>query len=119
MKMCYEMGLRVSESVNVKVSDIDRVNMQALIECGKGKKDRYENLTEGILEDLRCCYKEYRPGKYLFDGQGGGKYSILRVHNVFKSAMHKANINEEAGIHGLRNSFATHLLENGMGISYI
>jgi site-specific recombinase XerD len=119
LKLCYGMGLRVSEIVNLKVSDIDSGNMQALIQRGKGKKDRYVNLPESILGDLRSYYKEYRPEKYLFEGQSGGKYSIRSVQNVFKSAMRKANINKEVGIHGLRHSFATHLLENGTDISYI
>jgi site-specific recombinase XerD len=119
LKLCYGMGLRVSEIVNLKVSDIDTGNMQALIECGKGKKDRYVNLPESVLDDLRAYCKEYHPVKYLFEGQGGGRYSMRSAQNVFKSAMRKANINKKVGIHGLRHSFATHLLENGTDISYI
>jgi site-specific recombinase XerD len=119
LKLCYGMGLRVSEIVNIKVKDIDSGNMQVLIERGKGKKDRYANLPESILDDLRAYCKEYRPQKYLFEGQGGGKYSIRSVQNVFTTAMRKANINKDVGIHGLRHSFATHLLENGTDISYI
>jgi len=103
LKLCYGMGLRVSEIVNIKITDIDSGNMQVLIESGKGKKDRYVNLPESILDDLRSYYKEYRPKKYLFEGQGGGKYSIRSVQNVFKSAMKKANINKDIGIHGLRH----------------
>jgi site-specific recombinase XerD len=113
------MGLRVSEIVNLKISDIDSGNMQVLIEQGKGKKDRYVNLPVSIMEDLRSYQKEYQPKRYLFEGQSGGKYSIRSAQNVFKSAMNKANINKDVGIHGLRHSFATHLLENGTDISYI
>ena len=119
LKLCYGMGLRVSEIVNMKITDIDSGNMQVLVESGKGKKDRYVNLPESILEDLRAYYKEYRPKMYLFEGQGGGKYSIRSAQNVFKAAMTKANINKDIGIHGLRHSFATHLLEKGTDISYI
>jgi len=119
LKLCYGMGLRVSEVVNLKVSDIDSGNMQVLLEQAKGKKDRYVNLPESILDDLRCYYKKYRPDKYLFEGQGGGKYSIRSAQNVFRSAMNKAKINKDVGIHGLRHSFATHLLESGTDISYI
>jgi site-specific recombinase XerD len=119
LKMCYGMGLRVSEIVNLKVSDIDSGNMQALIQRGKGKKDRYVNLPESVLSDLRSYYREYHPGKYLFEGQGGGKYSIRSVQHVFKTAMEKAKINKDIGIHSLRHSYATHLLENGTDISYI
>jgi len=119
LKLCYGMGLRVSEIVNLKITDIDSGNMQVLLEQAKGKKDRYVNLPESILDELRSYYKEYKPKKYLFEGQNGGKYSIRSAQNVFKSAMVKAKINKDIGIHGLRNSFATHLLENGTDISYI
>ena len=119
LKLCYGMGLRVSEIVNLKISDIDSGNMQVLLEQAKGKKDRYVNLPESILGDLRSYYKEYRPDEFLFEGQSGGQYSIRSVQNVFKNAMNKAKINKDVGIHGLRHSFATHLLENGTDISYI
>jgi site-specific recombinase XerD len=113
------MGLRVSEIVNLKVTDIDSGNMQVLIERGKGKKDRYTDLPESILDDLETYCKEYRPAKYLFEGQGGGKYSIRGVQSVFTAAVRKANIDKNVGIRGLRHSFATRLLENGTGISFI
>ena len=119
LKLCYGMGLRVSEIVNLKISDIDSGNMQVLIARAKGKKDRYANLPESILEDLRSYYKQYRPSNYLFEGQDGGKYSTRSVQSVFKTAMRKANINKDVGIHGLRHSFATHLLESGTDITYI
>ena len=119
LKLCYGMGLRVSEIVGLKISDIDSGNMQVLIEQGKGKRDRYVNLPESILDELCSYYKEYLPEKYLFEGRGGGKYSIRSAQNVFKSAMNKANINKNVGIHGLRHSYATHLLESGTDISLI
>ena len=119
LKLCYGMGLRVSEIVNLKITDIDSGNMQVLLEQAKGKKDRYVNLPESILDELRSYYKEYKPSKFLFEGQNGGKYSIRSAQSVFKSAMVKAKINKNVGIHGLRNSYATHLLENGTDISYI
>jgi site-specific recombinase XerD len=113
------MGLRVSEIVNLKITDIDSGNMQVFIERAKGKKDRYANLPESILEQLRTYYKQYKPTKYLFEGQYGEQYSIRSAQQVFKTAMKKAKINKEVGIHGLRHSFATHLLENGTDIKFI
>jgi site-specific recombinase XerD len=68
LKMCYGMGLRVSEIVDLKITDIDSGNMQVLIARAKGKKDRYINLPESILEDLRDYYRQFRPKKYLFEG---------------------------------------------------
>ena len=119
LKLCYGMGLRVSEIVNLKIRDIDSKNMQVLVERAKGKKDRYVNLPESVLDALRTYYKEYKPKEYLFEGQYGGKYSLRSVQNVFKAALKKANINKQVGIHSLRHSFATHLLEAGTDISYI
>jgi site-specific recombinase XerD len=119
LKLCYGLGLRVSEIVNLKITNIDSGSMQVLVEAGKGKKDRYVNLPETILEQLRNYYKQYKPQKYLFEGQFGGQYSIRSVQQVFKNALRKAKINKTVGIHGLRHSFATHLLENGTDIRFI
>jgi integrase/recombinase XerD len=119
LKLCYGMGLRVSEIVNLKITDIDSKNMQVFIERAKGKKDRYANLPLSILEQLRIYFKEYSPKKYLFEGQYGDQYSIRSAQQVFKDALKKAKINKEVGIHGLRHSFATHLLEAGTDIIFI
>jgi site-specific recombinase XerD len=113
------MGLRVSEIVGLRITDIDSGNMQVHIQRGKGKKDRYVNLPESLLEELRASYRAYRPQNYLFEGQDGGKYSVRSAQHVFEAALEKAKINKEAGIHSLRHSFATHLLENGTDVSFI
>lgn len=119
LKLCYGLGLRVSEIVNLKITDIDSKNMQVFIERAKGKKDRYANLPESILEQLRAYFREYRPKIYLFEGQAGGQYTTRTCQKVFSDALKKAGINKEIGIHGLRHSFATHLLEAGTDISFI
>jgi len=119
LKLCYGMGLRLSEIVNLKIRDIDSNNMQVFLEKGKGKKDRYANLPQSILEQLRKYYKKYRPKIYLFEGQDGGQYSRRSVQKVFKTALRKAGINKQVGIHSLRHSYATHLLEQGTDIRFI
>ncbi len=119
LKLCYGMGLRVSEIVNLKISNIDSGRMMVHIESGKGKKDRYVALPEKILDDLRNYYRTYRPKEYLFEGQYGGQYAIRSVQAVFKNAMKKANIHKPIGIHGLRHSYATHLLECGTDMYFI
>jgi integrase/recombinase XerD len=119
LKLCYGMGLRVSEIVGLKISDIDSKRMQVFIERAKGKKDRYVNLPQSILEQLRIYFNEYHPKKYLFEGQYGCRYSARSAQKVFKDSLKKANINKDVGIHGLRHSFATHLLENGTDITFI
>ncbi|MCL2683329.1 MAG: site-specific integrase [Bacteroidales bacterium] len=119
LKLCYGMGLRLSEIVNLKITDIDSKNMQVFIERGKGKIDRYVNLPQSILEQLRTYYKAYRPKKYFFEGQDGGQYSMRSAQQVFKNALRKAGVNKAVGIHSLRHSYATHLLEQGTDIRFI
>lgn len=119
LSLCYGMGLRVSEVVNLKIEHIDSKRMQVLLSGAKGKKDRYVNLPESILENLRSYYLEYKPNDFLFEGQYGGQYSIRSVQAIFKNGMIKAKINKKVGIHSLRHSYATHLMEYGTDITFI
>ena len=119
LKLCYGLGLRVSEIVNLKITDIDSKSMQVFIERAKGKKDRYVNLPQSILVQLRAYFVEYKPKIYLFEGQYGGQYSSRSAQQVFRNALLKAKINKKASIHSLRHSFATHLLENGANLREI
>ena len=68
---------------------------------------------------LRIYYKEYKPKEYLFEGQKGGKYSGESAGQLFKRAVKRAKINRNASFHTLRHSFATHLIEDGIGIVHI
>jgi integrase/recombinase XerD len=119
LKLCYGMGLRVSEIVQLKISDIDSRRMQVLISYAKGKKDRYVNLPNTILGLLRQYYTAYKPKEFLFEGQNGGQYSVRSCQVVFKNALHKARINKKVGIHGLRHSYATHLIEQGTDMRFV
>ena len=119
LKLCYGMGLRVSEIVNLKITDIDSKRMLVHIEAAKGKRDRYVTLPTSVLDDLRNYYRAYRPKIYLFEGQHSGQYAVRSVQSVFKNAMRKAKINKSVGIHGLRHSYATHLLECGTDMVFI
>ena len=96
--------------------------MQILIEKGKGKKDRYVNLSPVLLDILRKYIAKYkpRPKKYLFESeQIMQAYPTRSVQQIFTNAKNKAGIKKEVGIHSLRHSFATHLLDKGTDIKYI
>lgn len=103
----YSSGLRLSEVLNLKPTDILSDRMQIFVKGGKGMKDRYTVLSKHTLQLLRSYYKEYRPSKYLFEGQNGGKYSSTSVQNIMRKTTRKGTF------HTLRHSFATHLIEQG------
>ncbi len=118
----YSSGLRVSEVVNLKIADIDSGRMQIHIRGAKGKKDRYVNLSPLLLDILREYIKanQPKPKEYLFESeQTGTAYPTRTVQQIFANAKAKARILKEVGIHSLRHSFATHLLDKGTDIRYI
>lgn len=119
LALCYGMGLRVSEIVNLKVEDVDSHRMMVMIKRGQGKKDRYVTLPESVLADLRTYYKTYNPVDFLFEGEDGGQYSTRSAQKVFEIAMKKARIKKTIGVHGLPHNYATQLLELGTDISLI
>lgn len=115
----YACGLRLSEVLELKISDIKVGDNILLIRQAKGKKDRLVTLSPVLLELLRMYYKTYKPRTYLFEGQEGMKYSERSVQQILKNALTKANIISPASVHTLRHSYATHLLENGTDIRII
>lgn len=119
LKLCYGMGLRVSEVIALKLTDIDSNTMMVRVEQGKGKKDRMVPLPASTLNELRSYYMQYRPKNYLFEGQMGGQFSIRSAQQVFRLALDRVGIKKAIGIHGLRHSYATHLLETGTDIRFI
>jgi integrase/recombinase XerD len=118
----YSAGLRVSEIVHLKIKHIDSKRMQIFIERAKGKKDRYVNLSPVLLDILRNYIAEYKPKptEYLFESeQTFTAYPTRTVQQIFAKAKQKAGILKDVGIHSLRHSFATHLLDKGTDIKYI
>lgn len=115
----YSGGLRRSELINLKITDIDSKRMLIRITQSKGNKDRHTLLSEKLLKLFRDYYKFYKPAFWLFEGQGGGQYSATSIANIFRKALRKAKISKHATPHTLRHSFATHLLEQGINLRYI
>lgn len=115
----YSCGLRISEAVNLKISDVDSSAMTIKIVNAKGKNDRIVMLSEKLLELLREYFKEYKPKTYLFEGQFGEKYSARSIQQIFNNAVKKIKIKKKVTVHTLRHSFASHLLDNGTDIRFI
>jgi site-specific recombinase XerD len=118
LMLAYSGGLRLSELISVKLTDIDSKRMQIRIEQAKGKKDRYTLLSVKLLEVLRKYFKVYKPKKWLFEGASGDQYSVSSIQSVVKDSAKKAGIRKRVTVHTLRHSFATNLLESGTEIKF-
>jgi len=119
LAMAYSAGLRVSELACVKVADVDLMRGVILVRRGKGRKDRYTILADRMKRLLDSYLDIYKPGEWLFEGQGGGHLSARSIQEVFYRAKELCGIDKDVSIHALRHSFATHLLEDGTDIRYI
>jgi len=115
----YSCGLRLSELLNLKLTDIQSDRNLLLIRNAKGNKDRNTILSATTIALLRKYYLLYKPKEFLFEGQSGGQYSEKSVQNIIKNALKLAKITKSSSTHTLRHSFATHLLENGTDLRYI
>lgn len=122
LMLSYAAGLRISEVVKLKVTDIDSRRKCILIKQAKGKKDRMAGLSPVLLVMLREYYTMYRPDPkgYLFAGQEtNAPYSTRSLQLVLAAAKRKAGVLKPGSIHALRHSFATHLLEKGTDVVMI
>ncbi len=119
LQLLYSGGLRRSELINLKITDIDSARMLIKVAGAKGKKDRYTQLSKNVLIELRNYYKEYRPKVFIIEGPDGGLYSASSIANIVKNAAKLAGIRKRVTPHMLRHSFATHHLESGTDLRYI
>lgn len=119
LALTYSGGLRRSETLNLKINDIDFERNEIRIRGGKGKKDRITLLSNFIKKILLKYFAEYKPKLYIFEGATGGKYSTSSMNNILKKALKDAKINKHITLHSLRHSFATHLLEQGTDLRFI
>jgi integrase/recombinase XerD len=119
----YSAGLRAGEVTALKPEHIESKKMLIKVEKGKGGKSRYTLLARRLLPELRHYYKTYRPQTYLFPSSyKHNKHQPLSyesVRNLYEKARKKAGVKNGVGIHTMRHSFATHLLEAGYDIRKI
>ena len=116
----YAGGLRVSELVRLKVTDIHSERMMIRVDQGKGNKDRYTILSERLLMELRSYWSMYRPPHWLFPSKDPNRpIHIASAQKIYYKAKAKANIKRGKGIHTLRHCFATHMLESGVDVRTI
>jgi site-specific recombinase XerD len=122
MMVAYAAGLRLSEILNLRVEDIDSHRMVIRVRQGKGGKDRYTLLSPVLLEALREYWRAWRPETLLFPSRhlgGTGPVSASCLQRACTQAARDAGLRAGIGLHTLRHSFATHLLEGGTSIRVI
>lgn len=119
LMLTYSAGLRVSEVVNLKITDIDSKRKQIRVVQSKGKKDRFTLLADKTLDILRRYVVKFKPKDWLFEGYNDTQYSVRSLQLVLNDSVQRAGIKKRVTMHTLRHSFATHLLENGTDLRYI
>ena len=119
----YAAGLRASEVIALKPGHIESQRMLIKVEDGKGRKDRYTMLSVRLLDELRHYYRKFRPKTYLFPSSFKKRkdrpLSYEAVRSIYEKARKNAGVKKGEGLHTLRHSFATHLLEAGYDIRKI
>lgn len=118
---CYAAGLRISEALHLKPTDIDRQRMVIRVEQGKGQKDRYVMLSPKLLETLCNYWRAVRPqGGWLFEGERSGQpLNRSSVEQACHKARRLSSIRKPISPHSMRHAFAVHLLESGTDVRTI
>lgn len=119
LSLLYSAGLRIGEVLDLPLRNIDIDRRQIFIKDGKGRKDRVVILAESIVPLLQNYYFTYQPKHYFIENPKGGKYSSGSIRKFLKASAKRAGITKHITPHTLRHSFATHLIENGIGLRYV
>ena len=117
--LLYSSGLRIGEVTNLLLKNIDIIRRQIKVEKGKGRKDRFVVLATSYLPLLQNYLTTFKPALYFIEGPTGKKYSESSIRKFLFRSVQKAGISKKVTPHTLRHSYATHLLENGVGLRHI
>jgi len=117
--LIYSAGLRIGELLSLKLSDFNLERKQLHIKNSKGRKDRYVTLADSFIPILKNYITTYNPKIYFVEGFLGKPYSASSVRKVLFRSCKAAGIHRKVTPHTLRHSYATHLLENGVGLRHI
>ena len=117
--LLYSSGLRIGEVTGLLLKNIDIQRKQIKVEGGKGRKDRFVVLATSYLPLLQNYLTTFKPARYFIEGPIGKKYSESSIRKFLFKSVQKAGISKKVTPHTLRHSYATHLLENGVGLRHI
>ena len=119
LALTYSAGLRISELLHLRTADIDLERRQIRIHQAKGRKDRYVILAESIVPLLQNYLLTFNPTDFMIEGADGSRYSAGSVRKFLQRSCQKAGLKKRITPHTLRHSYATHLIENGVGLRYV
>lgn len=117
--LLYSSGLRIGEITSLQLKNIDIERKQVKIESGKGRKDRFVVLASSFLPLLLNYLTTYTPKVYFIEGLEGHRYSESSIRKFLGKSVILAKVLKRVTPHTLRHSYATHLLENGVGLRHI
>ncbi|MGY0425436.1 MAG: tyrosine-type recombinase/integrase [Polaribacter sp.] len=117
--LLYSAGLRIGELISLELSHIDIARRQILVKSGKGRKDRYVILANSFLPLLQNYLSTYNPTYFFVEGGIKTPYSASSIRKFLHRSTELSKISKKVTPHTLRHSYATHLLENGIGLRHI
>lgn len=118
--LAYGAGLRITEVLAIEPRHVDAERKVIRVECGKGRKDRTVMLSAALLQELRQCWKTYRPQRYVLEGRvAGAQLCPSAVQRAFRESCRRAGVEKRVTPHSLRHAFATHLIEGGTNLRVV
>ena len=117
--MLYSCGLRIGELLNMHLSHIDLDRQQVFVKHGKGRKDRHVSIAVSMFPLIKNYLATYRPETYVLESLSGGPYSSSSIRSFLRRSCKKAGITKKITPHSLRHSYATHMIENGVGLRHV